>query len=57
LLGYPSVMVLPVPHGVRRFYGLNLISDSLELDLNPNHREALGTEDNKSSRQHLLHCF
>lgn len=57
LLGCPSFLVYPVPHGVCSFYGLNLISDSLELDLNPNHREALGTEDNKSNRQHLLHCF
>jgi len=57
LLGCPSFLVYPVPHGVSSFYGLNLISDSLELDLNPNHREALGTEDNKSNRQHLLHCF
>ncbi|XP_063136919.1 uncharacterized protein LOC134485030 [Rattus norvegicus] len=56
-LGCPSFLVYPVPHGVCSFYGLNLISDSLELDLNPNHREALGTEDNKSNRQHLLHCF
>ncbi|XP_063136954.1 uncharacterized protein LOC134485083 [Rattus norvegicus] len=57
LLGCPSFLVYPVPHGVCSFYGLNLISDSLELDLNPNHREALGTEDNKSNRQPLLHCF
>lgn len=40
----------------KKSYRESYISD-LELDLDPDHRDALGTEDNKSSRQHLLHCF